>query len=110
MRETDYLAVAVAFGDAGFEYRYEARRASKARMGQRGLRARIYNDHSEQDATAKDIAINEPARDALKSLQDNRYGEFLFMWPWGDQIGKVTVYDAFKKACDASRIADSAKK
>src|SRR5262249_39908872 len=52
----------------------------------------------------KTIAINEPARDALNWLQENRYGELLFMWPWGDPIGKVTVYDAFKKACGAAKI------
>jgi hypothetical protein len=54
----------------------------------------------------KTIAINEPAREALNWLQENRYGELLFMWPWGDPIGKVTVYDAFKKACSAAGITD----
>ncbi len=28
------------------------------------------------------------------------------MWPWGAPIGKVTVYDAFKKACGAVKIDD----
>ena len=28
------------------------------------------------------------------------------MWPWGAPIGKVTVYDAFKKACSAAKIDD----
>jgi integrase len=46
----------------------------------------------------KTIAINEPAREALEWLQENCYGDLLFLWPWGDPIGKVTVYDAFKKA------------
>ena len=54
----------------------------------------------------KTIAINQQAREALNWLQENRYGELLFMWPWGDPIGKVTVYDAFKKACCASKIDD----
>ena len=54
----------------------------------------------------KTIAINEPTKKALNWLQANRYGEFLFMWPWGDPIGKVTVYDAFKKACGAAGITD----
>lgn len=54
----------------------------------------------------KTIAINEPARDALDWLQANRYGDLLLMWPWGDPIGKVTVYDAFKKACSAAKITD----
>jgi Phage integrase family len=42
----------------------------------------------------------------LNWLQENRYGELLFMWPWGDPIGKVTVYDAFKKVCSAAGITD----
>jgi integrase len=54
----------------------------------------------------KTIAINEPARDGLNWLQENRYGELLFLWPWGDPIGKVTVYDAFKKVCGAAKITD----
>ena len=54
----------------------------------------------------KTIAINEPAREALNWLQENRYGELLLMWPWGDPIGKVTVYDAFKKACSTAGITD----
>ena len=28
------------------------------------------------------------------------------MWPWGAPIGKVTVYDAFKKVCSAAKIDD----
>jgi len=52
------------------------------------------------------VTINEMARQALNWLQENRYGELLFMWPWGDPVGKVTVYDAFKKACSAAKIAD----
>ena len=54
----------------------------------------------------KTIAINEPAREALKWLQENRYGDFLFMWPWGEMIGRTTVHDAFKKACNTAGIAD----
>jgi len=54
----------------------------------------------------KTIAINKEAREALNWLQENRYGELLFMWPWGDPIGKVTVYDAFKKVCSAAKIDD----
>ena len=52
----------------------------------------------------KTIAINEPARGALEWPRANCYGDLLFMWPWGDPIGKVTVYDAFKKACSAAKI------
>ena len=56
----------------------------------------------------KTIAINKQAREALDWLQENRYGELLFMWPWGSPIGKVTVYDAFKKACGRQRSRISA--
>jgi len=54
----------------------------------------------------KSIAINQPAKDALDWLQENRYGEKLLMWPWGVKIGKVTVYDAFKKASKAAGITN----
>jgi integrase len=37
----------------------------------------------------KKIAINKPARGALEWLRANCYGDLLFMWPWGDSIGKV---------------------
>lgn len=52
----------------------------------------------------KVIAINEASREALNWLQANRYGDKLFLWPWGDAVGKTTVYDAFKRACKASGI------
>jgi integrase len=54
----------------------------------------------------KTVAINKPTHEALEWLRANCYGEFLFMWPWGDRVGKVTVYDAFKKACSAAKITD----
>jgi integrase len=54
----------------------------------------------------KTVAINEPAKQALAWLRENCYGELLFMWPWADPIGKVTVYDAFKRACSAVGIND----
>lgn len=31
-------------------------------------------------------------------------GEFLVSWPWGDRVGKTTVYDAFKQACGEAGI------
>ncbi|HLN97064.1 MAG TPA: tyrosine-type recombinase/integrase [Pyrinomonadaceae bacterium] len=52
----------------------------------------------------KTIAINKPARGAVEWLRANCYGDFLFLWPWGDPIGKVTVYDVFKKVCRAAKI------
>jgi integrase len=47
----------------------------------------------------KTITLNEPAREAMKWFLEHQYGEFLLMWPWGERIGKTTIYDAFKKAC-----------
>jgi len=54
----------------------------------------------------KTIAINELATGALEWLQANCYGDLLFMRPWADPIGKVTVYDAFKGACSTAGIND----
>lgn len=34
----------------------------------------------------------------------HRYGEYLISWPWGEQVGRTTIYDAFKKACKAAGI------
>ena len=45
----------------------------------------------------KTIAINEATREALNWLNEHRYGDYLFMWPWGDRVGRTTVYDAFKQ-------------
>ena len=70
------------------------------------LAQRLITVRQSKTLRLKTIAINAPAKDALDWLGENRYGEYLFMWPWGDKIGKVTVYDAFKKACSAAEITD----
>src|SRR5215813_4069328 len=54
----------------------------------------------------KTIAMNEATREALIWLNEHRYGDFLFLWPWGDRVGRTTVYDAFKEVCKAAGIAD----
>lgn len=54
----------------------------------------------------KTVAINEPARGALEWLLQHRYRDYLFMWPWGDFIGKTTVYDVFKRACSEAGIEE----
>ena len=54
----------------------------------------------------KTIAINDQARKAPNWLGENRYGDSLFMWPWGDLIGKTTVHYAFGEACKAAKIDD----
>jgi len=54
----------------------------------------------------KTIALNEPAKEAMQWFLEHRYGEYLVMWPWGERIGKTTIYDAFKKACKETEITD----
>jgi len=50
--------------------------------------------------------LNDPAREALVWLNDHCYGDYLFMWPWGDRVGRTTVYDAFKTVCGKAGIRD----
>ena len=54
----------------------------------------------------KTIAMNEATREALIWLNEHRYGDYLFLWPRGDRVGRTTVYDAFKEVCKAAGIAD----
>jgi integrase len=54
----------------------------------------------------KTITLNEPAREAMKWFLEHRYGDFLLMWPWGERIGKTTIYEAFKKACKDAEITN----
>jgi site-specific recombinase XerD len=54
----------------------------------------------------KTIAMNEPAQETVAWLQENRYGDLLFMWPWGQALGRTTVHDAFKRACLEAAITD----
>jgi Phage integrase family len=42
----------------------------------------------------------------LNWLNEHRYGDYLFMWPWGDRVGRTTVYDAFKETCNTAKITD----
>jgi len=48
--------------------------------------------------------MNRPVREAIAWLSSHRYGEQLFMWPWGEEIGRTTIYDAFKKACQTAGV------
>jgi integrase len=88
MRETGYLAVTFAAGNAGELLKLKWENVDMGRGSITIIQSKTLR--------RKTIAINEPARDALNWLQANRYGN-MFMWPWGDPIGKVTVYDAFRK-------------
>jgi excisionase family DNA binding protein len=36
-----------------------------------------------------DLAINEATREALNWLNEHRYGDYIFMWPWGDRVGRT---------------------
>jgi len=52
----------------------------------------------------KTVPMNHAVREAVDWLIRHRYGDNLFMWPWGDRVGRTTVYDAFKKACRDAEI------
>ena len=52
----------------------------------------------------KTVPMNRPARNAIEWLSNHRYGDYLFMWPWGEEIGRTTIYEAFKKACRAAEV------
>jgi integrase len=52
----------------------------------------------------KTVPMNRAVRSAIEWLAQHRYGEFLFMWPWSEEIGRTTVYESFKKACQAAAI------
>ena len=52
----------------------------------------------------KTVPTNRAVRAAIEWLSKHRYGDYVFMLPWGEEIGRTTVYDAFKKACQAAEI------
>jgi len=52
----------------------------------------------------KIIPMNHAVRGAVDWLLKHRYGDYLFMWPWGDRVGRTTAYEAFKKACSEAEI------
>jgi integrase len=52
----------------------------------------------------KTVPMNRVAKRAIEWLSSHRYGECLFMWPWGEAIGRTTVYDSFKKPCRTAEI------
>jgi site-specific recombinase XerD len=52
----------------------------------------------------KTIPINKTVRQTIVWLQTHRYGEYLFTWPWGERVGRTTIYEAFQKACRAAGI------
>ena len=48
--------------------------------------------------------MNRAVRHAIEWLTKHRYGDYLFMWPWGEEIGRTTVYEGFKKACETAGV------
>jgi len=52
----------------------------------------------------KIIPMNQAVREAMDWLRRHSYGDYMLMWPWGDRVGRTTVYDAFKKACSEAEI------
>ena len=52
----------------------------------------------------KTVPMNHIVKGAIEWLLKHRYGDYLFMWPWGDRVGRTTAYDAFKKACGEAGI------
>ena len=52
----------------------------------------------------KTVPMNQAVRETVDWLLNHRYGEYLFMWPWGERVGRTTLYDAFKAACKAAGI------
>ena len=89
MRKADDFTLVLPLVTLALNTGNAARRVVKAQVGKRGTGARIDHDDPRQDPEAKKIAINKPARGALEWLRANCYGDLLFMWPWGDSIGKV---------------------
>ena len=52
----------------------------------------------------KVIPMNRAAREAVEWFLQNSKGKYLVSWPWGDRVGKTTVYDAFNRACREAEI------
>ena len=52
----------------------------------------------------KVVPMNSAARGAVEWFLKNGKGESLVGWPWGERVGRTTVYDAFKKACTAAGV------
>jgi len=52
----------------------------------------------------KTVPMNHAVTGAVDWLFKHRYGDYLFMWPWGDRVGRTTAYEAFKKACSEAEI------
>jgi len=52
----------------------------------------------------KTMPMNKSVRQIVAGLQAHRYGDYLFTWPWGERVGRTTIYDGFQKACKAAGI------
>jgi len=45
----------------------------------------------------KTVPMNHAVRGAVDWLLKHRYGDYLFMWPWGDRVGRTTVEAEIEK-------------
>ncbi len=52
----------------------------------------------------KSVPMNRAVKDAVEWLFKHRYGDYLYMWPWGERVGRTTAYEAFKKACGEAKV------
>ena len=69
------------------------------------MSARLIYFRKNQESKLKDVP-DEPLSETncRLAIKHHRYGEYLFMWPWGERVGRTTIYDAFKKACETAEI------
>jgi len=54
----------------------------------------------------KTIPLNDAAREVLELLYSHRYGQYVFMYRWGEPLGKRNVQVAFDEVCKAATITD----
>ncbi len=55
----------------------------------------------------KTIPMNETVREVLDWVYNNRrYGEYVFMHPWGKPIHRNSIWEGFKEACKQAGIRD----
>jgi site-specific recombinase XerD len=52
----------------------------------------------------KYVPLNAEVQAPLASLP--RYGATVLAWPWGEPLSRITLYDAFQRACEVAGISD----
>jgi len=61
---------------------------------------------STKNRKLKTIPMNKSVKGVMAWFLNHRYSQYLFGWPWGKQIGRTTINDAFKKACREAKIEE----